>query len=341
MLEINGSKLEGGGQILRTSLALSAILQKPFRIHSIRANRKEPGLKAQHKTGVDAMARLCEASVEGSEIGSTQVSFSPGKLKSGEFSFEIGTAGSITLLLQTLLPALAFAPGECKLKLTGGTHVQWSPAWEYFEHVLVPTLEKMSYAVSAKCIKPGFYPKGGGEAEVMTQPARELKALELASGVDSFNVSGVSLSSSLPAGIAERQAAAVKKILPEAKIQVQLARSASPGTAVCLWAAGEHCFLGASSLGAIGKPAERVGGEAALCMKREIDAGACVDAHLADQLMVYAALAHGKSTFKTSEITLHAKTNAWLIKQFTEEEFALDEPEHLLSVQGAGFKNEF
>src|SRR3990172_3500545 len=175
MLVIDGSFGEAGGQILRTAVALSAIKKIPIKVISIRKGRPEPGLKAQHLVGIQAAAELCNAKLTGASLGSTEITFTPGKIKTGGFKFDVGTAGAITLVLQTLVPIAAFAPGKVKLEIKGGTTVAWSPPIEYFQNIYCDYLEKMGILVNSEVIKYGFYPKGGGIVKVEISPLKNGK----------------------------------------------------------------------------------------------------------------------------------------------------------------------
>ncbi|MCS7099566.1 MAG: RNA 3'-terminal phosphate cyclase, partial [Sulfolobales archaeon] len=166
MLEIDGSFGEGGGQILRTAVALSAITGTDIRVVNIRARRPEPGLKRQHLTGILAAAEMCNAVVEGAQVGSTEVVFKPGSIRGGEYRFDVGTAGSVTLVLQTLLPIAAFADSPVAIEVSGGTDVPWSPPVDYLRYVVKPHLERLGYAFGVELVRRGHYPRGGGLVRV-------------------------------------------------------------------------------------------------------------------------------------------------------------------------------
>jgi RNA 3'-phosphate cyclase len=323
LLEIDGSEGEGGGAILRTALSLSAALGEPFRIFGVRKGRKQPGLKAQHLAGVRAAARLCGAEVEGCRIGSTELSFSPGRLCGGRLEEDVGTAGSVTPVLQSLMPALAFAERETEIALRGGTDVAWSPPLDYLCGVLLPVAGLMGFAGSAEAVRRGYYPCGGGEARACFSPARGgLKPLRLSSRGALLRVRGISSCSLLPVSVAERQAASAAKALSEAKapapeIRVEAAPASSPGSVITLRAEySSGAVLGASALGAKGKSAEEAGAEAAGSLIEAMRSGACADPHLCDQLLAFCALARGESEFTSSGWTPHSESNANVIQQF-------------------------
>src|SRR5438034_4567249 len=218
MIEIDGSMGEGGGQVLRTSLALAAILRREVRIFNIRAGRAEPGLKAQHLTSVRAVTEICGASSKGLQVGSTEFIFSPGVLKAGSFRFDVGTAGSITLVLQTLMPMLPFTPGTVELEITGGTDVKWSPPIDYLRLVTLPILRKIGYLGDLEIVRRGQYPKGGGLVRFSTRGPSTLQALTHGHFGSVSKIYGISHATALPRHVAERQADAARKGLEEAKL---------------------------------------------------------------------------------------------------------------------------
>lgn len=330
MIEIDGGHGEGGGAILRNAIALSAAFGEPVRVFSIRAKRKEPGLKLQHMTGVRALAEMSAAKVSGLEKGSQEITFEPGKVVGGSHRLDIGSAGSVTLVLQALMPALAFASAPAELELVGGTHVSWSPPFEYLAEVLLPILRRMGYSGKVELAKHGWYPKGGGIVQAEIEPCGELKPLQFVERGELEEIGGVSVASNLPEHVAKRQAeaaqGAIRKAGLECKLEVMTTNATCPGSAVVLWARySSGAVLGASALGAIGKRAEQVGEEAAKALLAEIASGAAVDSHLADQLLIYMALAGGRSEISVSRITEHARTNAWLLEHFIKRRFEIEE----------------
>ena len=322
MIEIDGSYGEGGGQILRTSLALSAILRKPFTIRQIRSRRKNPGLQAQHLEAVEALARITEADTEGVRLGSQQITFYPKTIVPGEYRFEVKTAGSITLLLQAIFLPLCLAQGNSTLTLVGGTHVPWSPPFHYFSQVLLPTLGLMGVSAEANIEKWGFYPKGGGKIQLKTNPVHELKPVYLVNRGSLRKVRGLSAISNLPKHVAERQKdQALKRIQKQLKMDAEIdilfdAPSNGQGSFLFLLAEYGETLAGFSSLGARGKPAEKVADEAVDLLKDYVGSDGSVDPYLADQLPVFMALAKGNSSFTTTLMTDHLFTNLWVIEQF-------------------------
>src|SRR6266540_276631 len=204
MIEVDGSFGEGGGQVLRTAVALSAVLSKEIHVFNIRAGRTEPGLRPQHMTGVKAAAELCSGHLEGLAVGSTEFVFKPGKLKAGTFRFDVGTAGSVTLVLQTLMPIIAFAPGAVHLEIVGGTDVKWSPPIDYVRLVTLPILKKIGYQGELELVGRGHYPKGGGLVKFSTGGASRLQALICEKPGLISKIYGISHAVALPRHVAER-----------------------------------------------------------------------------------------------------------------------------------------
>lgn len=327
MLEIDGSYLEGGGQILRTAIALSAIKQIPIKVYNIRKGRSEPGLKAQHLTGITAAAQLCGAKVTGAAIGSTELVFEPGKIRFGKFKFDIGTAGAITLVLQTVVPIAAFAPSKTSFVVTGGTNVSWAPPIEYFQNIFCDCMEKFGLIINSEVEKYGFYPKGGGTVNVEVRPVKSPKALNLSSRGKFFDVKAFSVASEdlKSANVADRQITGFKKLIPAnygVKEFPNYVKASSAGSFIYTHALYENCKLGASALGEKGKPAESVGEECASELLKEIKSDATVDKHMADQLIPFLGLFGG--SFITSEITDHTKTNIWVTEKFIGKKFKVE-----------------
>ena len=316
MIEIDGSIGEGGGQVLRTSLALAAVLGREVRIFNIRAGRAKPGLKAQHLTSATAVTQICGAASEGLKLGSTEFTFRPGRIRAGSFRFDVGTAGSITLVLQTLMPLVPFAPGPVELEITGGTDVKWSPPIDYVRLVMVPLLEKMNVHATIFASRRGHFPKGGGIVRLSATPTSVLKNLRgVASGVVNA-VEGVSHSVQLPVGVAERQAIGATRVIegrkfPHPQIRTEHSQSGSgPGSGIVLSAhTSNGALLGSDSLGERGRPAEVVGEDAAGKLVEEMSSEAFLDRHMGDIIVPYAALAEGVSDVSVSQVTLHALTN--------------------------------
>jgi len=339
MIEIDGSYGEGGGQILRTSIALSSLTFKPVRIYNIRKKRSNPGLRPQHFMGIKVAAEFCDAKVKGLEIGSTEIEFVPGRRKIPEFKeIDIGTAGSIGLLLQTILPLLLFAEQPVKLRIKGGTAGLGAPPIDYVKYVKIPLLRKMGCEIEMKVVRHGFYPKGGGIVEIFVKPVERLKPLELMERGDLRIIRGISVVGSLPSHIAERQARAAEEMLKEFPIEIKrkVEDTFSPGTCITLWAECENSVLGGDALGKKGKPAEEVGREAANSLLEAIRSGAALDKHMADQILLYLSLAKGKSRVSVEGITQHCLTNAHVIRKILGIEVRIDEKRKIIEVDGIG-----
>ncbi|MBI2040535.1 MAG: RNA 3'-terminal phosphate cyclase [DPANN group archaeon] len=327
MIQIDGSYGEGGGQIIRTAIAMSAVTGKPIKITNIRANRSNPGLQPQHLTGVKAAAELCNAKVSGAELGSTELTFEPSKIQFGKFRFDIGTAGAITLVLQTLIPIAAFAPGTVRLEIRGGTHALHSPPIEYFQNIFCDYVEKFGLIVTANVEKYGFFPKGGGIVKVEVKPAKSYKPLNLTERGKLLNLKVFSIASEdlKTANVADRQVAGFRNGLPVdylVKVFTDYTKTLSTGSAVYAHALYANCKLACSALGERGKKAEDVGNECADGLMKEINSSATVDKHLADQLIPFLGLFGGE--FVTSEITEHTKTNIWVVEKFINKKFAIE-----------------
>jgi len=328
-LEIDGSRGEGGGAVLRTALALATVMGRPVRVYNIRLKRKKPGLQPQHLKGVEALAEICGARVKGAELNSTEIYFEPGEVVGGKYRFDIGTAGSTMLILQVLLPPLAFAREPAEVEIRGGTDNPLAPPVDYFKHVTLPMLASMGYRVELECLQRGHYPKGGGRVVARTQPAGELKPLTLTLAGRVERVEGISHCVGLPPHVASRQAHAAKlRLLREgygARIRTEVSEGLGPGSGIVLWAlTSEGGILGSSSLGKPGKPAERVGKEAAEQLLEELRTGHAVDRYLTDQLIPYLALARGRSEIWSTRLTLHALTNVELVEEMVGVDFLVE-----------------
>ena len=341
-ITIDGRYGEGGGQILRTALTLSALFSVPLRMHHIRGNRKRPGLRQQHLTAVQALQRITGAEVKGAAVSSPELVFEPGAVRGGHYSFHIRTAGSTTLVLQTIIPVLLFAETTSQVHLAGGTHVPWSPSFHYLQTVFVPALKTMGGSVSLEIEKWGWYPKGGGAVRCSIDTTQGLCAIHLTDRCRLDRLHILSAVSNLPLSIAERQRdRALERIrhlgLPPF-VQIEEAPSPGQGTALFLTACFEGSRAGFASLGRRGKRAEAVADDACDELFRFLDPNGVIDQHLADQLVLYMALARGRSTVITEGVTDHLKTNIWVIEQFAPVTFATDTDTGKIQVTGVGFQ---
>lgn len=316
---IDGGQGEGGGQVLRTALALSAIRGVPVEIHSIRARRRNPGLQPQHLTVVSALAEICGAQVGGAALGSQRVHFAPRAIRAGEYHFEVGTAGSVALVLQAILLPLAHADGPSRVVLTGGTHVPWSPPVHYLREVWLPVLAEMGLCVSLELLRWGFYPKGGGRVHVAIEGGVKLRPASLLSRHGATRLSGLSAVAHLPRSIAERERDQVLRRLEaegqQADIGLVEAEASGPGNFLMLTADSGSGPAGFSALGERGKPAEHVADGVVDALLDYLKTEAACDPHLADQLILPMALAGGTSRLTASRITPHLLTTAGIVQQ--------------------------
>jgi RNA 3'-terminal phosphate cyclase (ATP) len=319
ILRVDGAMGEGGGQVLRTALALSAIRGIAVEIHSIRARRKTPGLQAQHLTAVTALGEICGARLTGASLGSQRLIFAPGVVRPGEYRFDVGTAGSTALVLQAILLPLSLAPSPSRVTITGGTHVPWSPPADYVREVLLPSLAGMGVRARLEVGRWGFYPKGGGQVVVEVEGGGTLHPVTLLHRAGAVRIRGVSAVANLPRRIAERQRdRALRRLEAEglsADVVVPEVDSPGTGTSLILVVDAAGLPAGFSALGERGKPAEQVADEAVNGLLDFLKAEAGCDPHLADQLILPMALAPGTSRLTTSRITQHLLTTVRIAQE--------------------------
>jgi RNA 3'-terminal phosphate cyclase (ATP) len=320
MIEIDASFGEGGGQILRSALALSVITGAPMRLTNIRARRPQPGLKPQHLKAVEAAAQISAARVEGAAPGSQTLVFEPTGLESGHYAFDIGTAGSVSLLLQTVWLPLSFAAGPSRLTLAGGTHVPWSPCVHYLQWQWLPYLAEIGYHVECTLERVGFYPRGGGLLHADIVPSRHLASLQLTERGRLLRIRGLSAVGRLDRTIAERQRSQALERLRELgaplEIEVTEVPAVAPGTFIVLQAEFDGGRCCAFALGARHKRAEKVADEAVDELRADIEAGGAIDAWLADQMLLPLAIVPEQSALSVCRISQHLRTNAELLGYF-------------------------
>jgi RNA 3'-phosphate cyclase len=345
LIEVDGSKKGGSGTILRLSVALSAITGQPLHIYNIRQSRPQPGLKPQHLEAVLTAARLCRAEIEGARIDSRELWFKPSKIEGGRIEAKIGTAGSISMLLMTVLPICAYARNPVDLHVfRGGTDVSNAPTINYMCFVLLPTLSRLGLDATLIVQKYGYYPKGNGEVTATVKPTTSLKPLCLESFGKITAIKGVSVCTFLAERkVAERQAEAAKDYLKDrgyaADIQTlnDTSNLVQKGSSLVLWAETDTgTMLGADAIGELKKASEKVGTEAAQKLYDEISAKPTVDVHLADLLVPYTALAKGKSTYLMRTISEHLETNIWVAEQILNVKFNIEKVNGLYRVEKTG-----
>ena len=329
MIEIDGSYLEGGGQIIRTATALSAVTGKPCKMTKIRYGRCSPGLQAQHLTSIKAAAMLCNADVSGLKFGSESITFTPGKIKSGRFELDVGTAGSITLVLQTILPIALSSSETCNISVTGGTDVKWSPSSSYFTDVFCANLAKLGLKLKAHIERYGFYPKGGGRVSVKTSPS-DIGIINLSErgALEGVSIKSIASASLKIRKVAERQLAGFDSAFSEKhEPKISYVESLSPGSCIHATADYEHVAVGFSSLGEPETKAEDVGSSCALGLKKQLKQAGALDEYMEDQIIPYMALSALKNKrttkIKSGVITNHTKTNIWVVEKFLPVKFSI------------------
>ncbi len=326
-MEVDGSFGEGGGQILRTAVCLSMVLGVPIHVNKIRAGRRIPGLRPQHSATVKILGEICSAEVEGAEVGSTELKFSPGVVERSRGSFDLGTAASIPLVLQAVIPAVSLMGNSYDLELVGGTDVPWSPTSDYIDVVVAPAMRAVGIGFSFAVERRGYYPNGGGRARVHIDPCERVEPMQLATnrGMEEPEAKAVSLVSrcgKLPVSVAERQARAASSALRARGVEVvkkdvSLEDSVSPGSSILVSQVGEGCYLGGDSIGARGKPAELVGREASESFLAALSSGARADVHLADMVGPVLCLSDSPSAILIPFVTEHLRTSLHVATQFT------------------------
>jgi RNA 3'-terminal phosphate cyclase (ATP) len=341
-VRIDGSQGEGGGQIVRTSLSLAALTGQEIELEHIRAGRPRPGLAAQHVTCCQAVAQICQGKLEHAELGSQTVRLTPGPVTGGEYEFDVAavrpSAGSACLVLQSVLPPLAFAPRSSTVRIYGGTDVPWSPVFAYLKHTFAPALARFGIGLELSRSRGGFYPAGGGCITAHVRPCTKTAAVDLRVRGELLGATVIStVTDGLPRRILQRQTSAANHALKAAGIETQVEEhyisSHSPGTSCVISLNYSHGHGGFTTLGKRGKPAEKVGQEATQEAVQFAASDATVDQHLADQLLLYMALAEGRSELRAECVTEHLRTHAAVACQMTDAQVELQE-NGMLTVTG-------
>jgi RNA 3'-terminal phosphate cyclase (ATP) len=342
LIEIDGNKKSGSGTILRLSISLASILGEELHIYNIRKRRRLPGLRPQHLESVLLAAKLCNAKVKGAHLGSEELWFNPSEIIGGKIEAQIGTAGSIPMLLMTILPICAFAKQKTHIHVDkGGTSVRYSPTINYLQYILLPTLEKMGLKTGLTIHKYGYYPKGMGEISLVVQPCKKLSPLHLPQFGKKIHTNGLSVCTFLKnRKVADRQAKAATKHLKDHGYDVQIKvvyDSSNPyqkGSSIVLFTQTDcGVLLGTDEIGGLGKSSEIVGNNAAKKLLKELKAQATVDINLADMLIPYIALAEGNSIFLTRSMTEHLSTNIWLTQKLLNVNFQIKKSGKLYQIE--------
>lgn len=334
-IRIDGSYGEGGGQILRTALSLSLVTGKSFRIDRIRAGRQKPGLLRQHLTSVLAVAEVGQAKVEGAVLGSQELSFEPGRVRAGDYKFAVGTAGSGTLVFQTILPALMFAEGPSRVVIEGGTHNEMAPPFPFLARTFLPLLERMGPKVELQLERHGFYPAGGGRFRATIQPVEALKPLRLGARGEITGRKVRATVANLPRHIAEREVETASGLLnwgAETHAVEPHCESNGPGNIVMVEIGSGEVTEIFSAFGKLGVSAEQVGEMAAREAREYLSTQAVAGEHLTDQLLLPMALA-GSGCFTAQKLNSHAQTNMAVIGQFLPVSFTTTEQETFTMVE--------
>jgi RNA 3'-terminal phosphate cyclase (ATP) len=347
MLYIDGAQKSGSGTIVRHAVALAALRGEELHLNHIRARRDTPGLRPQHLTAIQAVAQMCQGTLDGAKVGSRQIKFTAGdRIRAGHYEWDIGTAGSTTMLALTVLPLALFAPAATTFRLRGGLFQDFAPSAYHLQQVIFPLLRRMGATAELKVIRPGYVPRGGGVIELRVLPLKgKLQPLRLESQGKVKQIRGIALSSHLAERkVSQRMAKLCQEVLRArgyaAEIEiVQDTTASQPGAALALFALTDTgCIMGADMAGAPRRSSEQIGRQVARCLLEDLDSGATVDRHAADQLVLYAALAEGSSQFRVPGITEHLETNLWLVENILGARAELEG--YLLKIQGVGFSHE-
>jgi len=334
MIRIDGSTGEGGGQMLRSALSLSLVTGKAFRMENIRAKREKPGLLRQHLTAVLAASEIADAEAEGATLGSKTLTFTPGPVRSGNYHFSIGTAGSGTLVFQTILPALMTASGRSEITIEGGTHNMQAPPLDFLQKAFLPVINRLGPKVEIRLEKYGFYPAGGGRFIATIEPCDQLSRIQLPERGEIKHRRAMAIVANLPHNIAQRETDTIVKLLnwdEQCTQIVETRNSIGPGNIVLIELTSSNVTEVFCGFGRIGASAESVAAEAADDVRSYLVSGAVAGEHLADQLLLPFALAGGGS-FSAATLNMHARTNMEIIRKFLLVRFEVVEQERRVCV---------
>ncbi len=328
-LEVDGSQGEGGGQILRSAVSFAAILRRPVRVVKIRAGRASPGLKTQHISSLEVLSRVFDGRLTGATPGSSTITFVPGSPGTTSLSIDMGTAASITLVLQAVIPAVALSGSKLTLDLIGGTDVPWSPTLDYFRRVVRPACDSIGVVFDVRPTRRGYYPRGGGSVSASIEPSDGLRPLDKTEKNDVRTASVISRCAGLPRHVAERQLGSASESLRQSGFTVEEElveeQADSPGSSVLVSHVGKGCALGGDGIGARGKRAEEVGKEAAMRFLAAARSGAAIDSNLADMIVPLLSLAPGASRVRIPNVTEHLRSGMVLASLFTGSEWSVED----------------
>ena len=343
MMTIDGGAKSGSGTIVRYSVALASLLGKEIKVENIRAKRDKPGLRAQHLKVIQACQEMCHSAVSNAQVGSKEITYIPKeRFRGGEYSWDIGTAGSTTMFAQALLPLACFAERPSKFRLEGGLFQDFAPSAYHMKFVLLPLLRQMGIQAELEIIRPGYVPRGGGIIEIEVEPVKKLKPLKLTEQGKILGIKGIALSSHLKERkVSHRMAKECRKVLSsygyKAKIEeVYEESSLQEGAALAIYGeTSSGSKIGSDRAGRPGRSSESIGRYVAQSFFEDIKTGAAVDRYIADQLIIYAGLAEGITKYSVPGITEHVETNLWLIEEFLGSKTKLSG--NLVEIEGIGF----
>jgi RNA 3'-terminal phosphate cyclase (ATP) len=344
MISIDGAQKSGSGTIVRFAVALASLLNDELQVTNIRAKREKPGLRPQHLQAVEALREICRGTLARGKVGSGEIRFKPGgRVKGGSYQWDIGTAGSTTLLVMTLLPAAIFAVKPMHLRISGGLFQDFAPSAYHMQHVLFPLLKKMGITARLSIVRPGYVPRGGGIIEVDIEPVTgKMKPIRLAERGDIVSIDGIALASHLKdRRVAERMAEKCNEVLMargyRARIEIVNDTTAlQRGAALAVFVTtSTGCIISADRAGELRRTSEDIGRYVARQLIEDLDSGATVDRYLADQLVLYAALADGVSEYRTPGLTEHVDTNLWLVESILGAKTEVNQ--NLVRIHGVGY----